>query len=48
MSDPTADAPRKLDPKDAALIAFIDTIHNTGGLVELDASEQRLQSQQPT
>ena len=39
MSDPTADAPRKLDPKDAALIAFIDTIHNTGGLVELDASE---------
>ena len=39
MSDPTADAPRKLDPKDAALIAFIDTIHNTGGVVELTEEE---------
>ncbi len=31
----------KLDPKDAALIAFIETIGNTGGLVELDAWESK-------
>lgn len=29
----------KLDPKDAALIAFIETISNTGGIVALDDEE---------
>jgi hypothetical protein len=36
---PLSPAPQtktKLDPKDAALIAFIDTIGNTGGIVALE------------